>query len=132
MSPPLTLNGPGCSRFAASEKLVVGTHDNLKIASISTVFARVFLAITEEGVESTVLKVFTTRDGATDSIALAHFHYFLTLQGDGREGLLPVDGRKSSCLIDRVPNYRVFVKWRDGWELDAVPEPTVIEVFMSR
>jgi hypothetical protein len=132
-----TAECPEIKRFIAKENFGRGKVINgVKFYDLGDNFIKVFVPKVETDIEAAVLRshellrnskdlaILREMEGGKEIIALAHFHHLLTLQGEGQEGTLLVNGYANIFYIVGTDGnlWVVHAFWYDdGWHVFAYP-----------
>ncbi len=125
---------PRIERFEAKDNFGKGVVNGVKFYDFNENFKKLFIPKVETDVAETILQshqllrnsndlgILKEIEDGKEITNLAHLHYALTLQGDGRGGVLLVNGYANIFYIRGTDGnlWAVFADWcDDGWSLNA-------------
>jgi hypothetical protein len=135
-----TLKVPARERFVAREHFKIDTSEKaaVRIFDIDEEFERFLLGLVEEKVPRAKLTAYKILQrmlhpgivaqfhDRVHTVALAHVWYALTLQHDGRQGVLAVDGHENVIYVNDVQGIRrpvilSFEEGLNGWDICSEP-----------
>jgi hypothetical protein len=137
LKPGNTAECPEIKRFVAMDNFGRGKAVNgVKFYDLGDNFIKVFVPKVETDIEAAILRsheilrnskdlaILREMEEGKEITALAHFHHLLTLQGEGQEGTLLVNGYANIFYIVGTDGnlWAVFALWcGGGWYVYAYP-----------